>query len=249
VVMGNWGDDSVQVAGLLRTGRIAGALNDSLAWSKALRIPIYWVLWRALRANFTVSSNSNPTAHCSTEDSLTESFRRAHDPSNFVSRAWAQAPPEQRPHLEALATTLELRKLQPPAPLQHLSYTHPFAHRPLVEFMLSIPPEIVCGPGEPRRLMRRAFHGLWPPQLRRRRSKDGFAGTFLESLRPLAAALLQRRSLQVVERGYIDAPSLRARLERLSASLECNDGQLRHIILLELWLNQRDRRQTVSLPA
>jgi hypothetical protein len=133
--------------------------------------------------------------------------------------------------------------------LQHLHYTHPFAHRPLVEFMLSIPPEIVCGSGEPRRLMRRAFHGLWPPQLRRRRSKDGFGGTFLESLRPLAAALLQQRTLQVVQRGYVDASSLRARLQRLSASLECNDGQLRHIILLELWLAQRDRRKTVSLPA
>src|SRR5207249_193245 len=31
-----------------------------------------------------------------------------------------------------------------------------------------------AAPGEPRRLMRKAFHKLWPPTLRKRRSKDAF---------------------------------------------------------------------------
>jgi hypothetical protein len=43
-----------------------------------------------------------------------------------------------------------------------------------------------------------------------------------------------------VERGYIDGASLRRRLERLTLSLPCNEGQLRHIILLELWLRTLD---------
>jgi hypothetical protein len=136
-----------------------------------------------------------------------------------------------------------MRRLQPRAPLQHLSYTHPFAHRPLVTFMLSIPADIVCRPGEPRRLMRRSFHELWPPELRKRKSKDSFGGVFLDSLRPLASKLLERpQHLQVVERGYIDPANLKKRLEMLTHSLDCNEGQLRYIILLEFWLRAREKR-------
>ncbi|MGD1095623.1 MAG: hypothetical protein ABSB35_26960, partial [Bryobacteraceae bacterium] len=98
----------------------------------------------------------------------------------------------------------------------------------------------VCGPGEPRRLMRRAFRELWPPELRKRRSKDMFGGVFLDSLRPLANRFLKApQRLQVVERGYVDPQNLTKRLELLSHSLECNEPQLRHIILLETWLQAR----------
>ena len=91
--------------------------------------------------------------------------------------------------------------------------------------------------------MRRAFRELWPPALRKRRSKDTFGGVFLDSLRPLAGALLQQpQRLQVVERGYVDGPSVKKRLEQLSYSLDCNEPQLRQIILLEFWLRARENR-------
>ena len=86
--------------------------------------------------------------------------------------------------------------------------------------------------------MRRAFHELWPAELRTRRSKDSFAGVFLDCLRPLASMLLRQPNLQVVDRGYVDAGSFRQRLDRLTQSLDCNEAQLRLIILLELWLRK-----------
>lgn len=162
---------------------------------------------------------------------------KSQDPHRFFSNAWTRAPLDRRRHFRGLMEILELRVLQPPEPLEHLYYTHPYAHRPLVQYMLSIPAEVVCRPGEPRRLMRRAFRGLWPPELRKRRSKDLFDSVFLESLRPIARSFLKApRQLQVVERGYVDPHDLTTRLERLSNSLECNEPQLRQIILLELWL-------------
>jgi hypothetical protein len=119
--------------------------------------------------------------------------------------------------------------------------------------MLSIPAGVVCRAGEPRRLMRRAFHELWPPELRKRRSKDAFGGVFLDSLRPLARELLkQPQRLHVVERGYLNLESLKERLERLSHSLDCNETQLRQIILLEFWLRAREARlrpEVISLSA
>ena len=264
LVMGNWWDDSDQVAGLLCGGRIGPALKDALDWSKMLRIPIAWVLWRALLSSLPSSlalakacrmtDGSAPTA--STEDSIAPDFRKRtglSDAHRFFSQAWMQARPERRKHFRGLAEILQMRKLQPPEPLQHLCYTHPYAHRPLVTFMLSIPADIACRAGEPRRLMRRAFHELWPPELRKRRSKDAFGGVFLDSLRPLARELLrQPQRLQVVERGYVELESLKERLERLSNSLDCNEPQLRHIILFEYWLRAREHRfrpQLASLSA
>ncbi len=241
VVMGNWLDDSAQVGVLLSQGHIVSALKQSLAWSKSLRIPISWVLWRALSNRREPSGNSYTAEHA--QNSIARKFQdrlRLGQEHRFFSKAWTEAPVERRRHFRGLLEILEMRTLQPPEPLEHLYYTHPFAHRPLVTYMLSIPADIVCRPGEPRRLMRRAFRGLWPPELRKRRSKDLFDGVFLESLRPLARSLLKApRQLHVVDRGYVDPDDLTTRLDRLSHSLECNEPQLRQIILLELWLRSR----------
>ena len=248
LTMGNWGDDSGQVAGLLRRGRIGPALHQSLAWAKLLGIPIYWVLGNAFLLNLPPAyamrryqKVERSAAPASAEDSIAPDFRKR-VPQLSISNHWMEAPPERRKHFRALAEMLELRKLQPPEQLQDLLYTHPYAHRPLVEFMFSIPADIVCRPGEPRRLMRRALHNLWPPELRKRRSKGSFGGVFLDSLRPLARGLLEQRSLQVVERGYVSPSSLKKRLDLLTQSVDCNEGQLRQIVLLELWLRGRSER-------
>ena len=253
-VMGNWWDDSEQVAGLLRDGRLGAAAAETFAWSKALRIPAAWILWRAVRASLPVSLGAaahnrwtgTPDTAREHEDSITPALRARtgiSEPDHMFSRHWTEARPERRRHCRTLTQVFELRKLQAPEALEHLDVVHPFAHRPLVAFMLGIPAALVCRPGEPRRLMRRAFQDLWPAPLRRRRSKDGFGGVFLDSLRPLADQMLKGSApLQVVERGYVDAASLHRRLDRLSLSLSCNETQLRQIILLEFWLRGAERR-------
>jgi len=134
---------------------------------------------------------------------------------------------------------LDLRQLQPPDLLRRLDYTHPFAHRPLVEFLMTVPTDVLCRPGEPRRLMRSAFSDLWPLKLRQRRSKGLFNAPWQETLRPLARSLLETQQLHLVERGIVDRASVRSRLERLCIGLDCNESQLRQIILLEFWLRNR----------
>ena len=87
--------------------------------------------------------------------------------------------------------------------------------------------------------MRHAFSDLWPGKLRSRRSKGFFNTPWLEALRPLALDLLKQRQIEVVERGFVDRTSFLLRLERLSAGLDCNEAQLRQIMLLEFWLRHR----------
>lgn len=250
LMMGNWFDDSLQVAASLRGLRLGRACEEALAWSKILRLPIYRVLWRALQATlppalapvaiYTAADGSY--APRNTETSIVAGFgdrTGLSESESFFSNAWMQAPPERRKYFHALSTMLELRTLQPGEPLQHLDYTHPFAHRPLVEFLMTVPANVLCRPGEPRRLMRSAFADLWPVKLRERRSKGLFNAPWQEALRPVARALLKARQLNLVERGFVDGASVRTRLERLSTGLECNESQLRQIILLELWLRNR----------
>lgn len=151
-----------------------------------------------------------------------------------------EARPERRKYFRALSRMLELRSLQVPELWQHLDYTHPFAHRPLVEFLMTVPADVLCRPGEPRRLMRSALSDLWPFKLRRRRSKGLFNLPWQEALRPLASALIKSKELHAVERGFVDRANVLSRLQRLSTGLDCNEAQLRNIVLFELWLRNRE---------
>ncbi|HET9711653.1 MAG TPA: asparagine synthase-related protein [Pyrinomonadaceae bacterium] len=257
LMMGNWIDDSLQVAAALRRLRIGRACNEALAWSKILRLPVYRVLWRsaqaalptALTPSAIYSESDGSYSPKSAETSLTSGFSYRtglSESEKFFSNTWMQAPPERRKYFRALTTILELRALQPSEPLQPLDYTHPFAHRPLVEFLMTVPPDVLCRPSEPRRLMRTAFSDLWPGSLRARRSKGFFNLPWQEALRPVARVLLGAKRLHLVERGFVDRKNLVSRLERLSVGMDCNESQLRQIILLELWLRNRARHEQVE---
>jgi len=250
LLMGNWYDDSLQVAASVRRFQIGHAFAEAVAWSKILRLSVYQILWRAAQAALPpsltpaaiYSSADGSYAPKSVETSLVPQFSNRNgisDSSAFFSNDWLHAAPERRKHFYCLSMALQLRTLQAPEPLQHLEYTHPFSHRPLVEFLMSVPANVLCRPGEPRRLMRSALPDLWPHKLRERRSKGSFNAPWREALRPLARALLKAKKLHTVERGFVDRESLRGRLERLCLGLDCNESQLRQIILLELWLRNR----------
>lgn len=250
LLMGNWFDDSLQVAASLRRLRFGRAFKEAVAWSKILRLSVYQILWHAAQAALPPSltpaaiytTADGSYAPRSVETSLVSRFldrTGVSESSTFFSNDWLRATPERRKHFHSLSLALELRTLQAPEPLQHLDYTHPLGHRPLVEFVMSVPADVLCRPGEPRRLMRSALSDLWPLKLRERRSKGSFNAPWQEASRPLARALLDAKRLHSVERGYVDHASLRARLHRLCLGLDCNESQLRQIILLELWLRNR----------
>ncbi|HLG59550.1 MAG TPA: asparagine synthase-related protein [Vicinamibacterales bacterium] len=247
LMMGNWPDDSLQVAARLRSGRLGSACREALEWSKAMRMPVTWTLARAFLAALPASWQTDAvyeregTLQPSAETSLRPDFCRRSGVGRRVtwSTEWMQAPPERRKHFRALTLMRELRALGWAEPMEGCDYTHPFAHRPLVEFLMSVPADVLCRPGEPRRLMRRALGDLLPRRLRTRKSKSLFGTPWAEALRPLATRLLAEREWHVVERGWLDRPSLANRLQRLTHGIECNEPQLRQIILLEYWLRSR----------
>lgn len=260
LIMGNWFDDSDQLARPLRQAQFKNAIKEAVRWSQVTRVPALTLLWRAMRSNLphewrlgpSYDLTSSPVIREQCGDSLTASFRAKsglNHPDWIWSTCWQKAAPERRKLLKSVSQALESGGLfRPPERMQHLYFSHPYSHRPLVEFMLSIPPEIVCEPGTTRSLMRRAFAELLPPQVARRRSKAFFNDVFLVSVRPAAQALLaDPQPLMVAERGYVQPDEVRQRLRRMTQSLSCNEHQLRQIVLLELWLRKRQGR-ALGLP-
>ena len=105
---------------------------------------------------------------------------------------------------------------------------------------MTVPGNVLCRPNEPRRLMRSAFSDLLPQKVCERRSKALFNTPWQEALRPVARELLKVSRLHLVEHGFVDQRSIRSRLERLCIGLDCNETQLRQLMLVELWLRNRD---------
>lgn len=247
-IAGNWPDDSLQVVRPLRRGHLLAASRDALAWSHAAGLPVAWILSRASRAalpylNREASLYQVEGLTHQGDTSLHISFVKRtglHKLHAVFSDEWMAAPPWRRPHVRALTMMRELRLLETPETMDGLDYGHPFMHRPLVEFLLCVPQHVVCRPGEPRRLMRRALSTMWPGALKGRRSKGLFGSSYLKAFRPLAVKLLKATRWRVVERGWTDRKSLASRLVRLSHGLECNQQQLRRILLLEYWLRNRE---------
>lgn len=253
LIMGNWRDDSEQVADFLLRREFSKALREAFAWSESLQVPIYGILWQALRGSlfsWDYSANSDfagiVAGNASYGDSIAPAFRKRVSALNYTpsKAAWLrEVSPGRRKRLWSLSELVETRSLQCPETLQHVNYTHPFSHRPLVEFMMTIPAAVVCRPGLPRRLMRRAFTGLLPEPVLQRRSKGNYSRVFRKALLPLATEVLKTYSQsRLVEHGYVHPTSFRTRLERFTKGEECNEGQLRYPILLEFWLRKRDTR-------
>ena len=245
---GNWLDDSLQVARALRRGRLLEASRNALAWSRSAGVPAALILSRASRAALPYVGRAASLYGVEGMTSQGDTSLRApfvegaglSEPQAMLSNEWMAAPPWRRQHVRALTMIRELRLLEAPDTMDGLEYGHPFMHRPLVEFLLSTPADVVCRPGEPRRLMRRALSTIWPPALRGRRSKSLFSSPYFRAFRPLAVKLLQTPRWRVVDRGWIDRSGLAFRLERLVHGLECNQQQLRRILLLEYWLRNRE---------
>jgi asparagine synthase (glutamine-hydrolysing) len=251
--MGNTHDDQGHVADCLARGRFGEAARAAYRWGRAVQAPVYPILWRGMReAWFGWIPPLEPRAAVgampeSGEDSLPAQVRerfRELETERLADDAWRHAPPGRRLRFRAISEVLQCRTLQAPEPLQHISYTHPYAHRPLLEFMLAIPGNMVARPDEPRRLMRRAFAEILPAPVLARKSKASYRATYREALVPLAKRLLQERNdIRLVELGHVDRLSLLARLEKFVAGVDCNETQLRQILVLELWLRGR-----VSVP-
>ncbi len=213
-------DDSEQAADYFWRGQFGSGVKEAFAWSRSLSTPVYPILWRALRA-----AAGKP-----------------------FGSGLEKAIPSRAKRLRGLSELFLSRFFQCPEPLTGVLYSHPFTHRPLVEFMLRIPPAVVCRPGEPRRLLRRALRGIVPDAILRRGTKGNYEGLFLQSLRSCSTFLLNSEQ-ELLLSGFrlADREAVLASLRALSQGIPCRDTQINQAIRLELWLRARIECGAISL--
>jgi len=244
LVMGNWYDDSEQIAAEIARGRWVQAIRSSLDWARVLGTPVSALMAKSVRSaagHWKPGDNQDLSPGEVSRDELLSPRLRAFAESPRLPEWLSSVDPGRRKHFWAVNKVLKSRALETPEALRPACWTHPFADRRMVEFMLSIPAGVVCGPGEPRKLMRRALAGHIPEVVRRRGSKTAYDPVMRSSLRPLARFMLSGRApWQMVERGYIDRDQTQKQLQRFVHGAPASESALRQIILLEFWLRARE---------
>jgi asparagine synthase (glutamine-hydrolysing) len=119
--------------------------------------------------------------------------------------------------------------------------SHPFLHRPLVEFCLGIPNQQFVRVDETRSLQRRALRDLLPPEVAQRYTKVGPDEAILRGLRrewSTVEKLLE--DSRVCRRGFADAGRLRRALERASGGYAPCNMDLVRLLEVEIWLRGRE---------
>jgi asparagine synthase (glutamine-hydrolysing) len=117
-----------------------------------------------------------------------------------------------------------------------LYVTHPYTHRPLVEFCLAVPISQHLRDGQTRSLMRRALRDVLPPKILRRNSKGLLDEAIVRALKREWNRVGDFHRWQICERGYVQPKAFGAELSRARLGFCDRGGCLSRIFSLERWL-------------
>ena len=120
---------------------------------------------------------------------------------------------------------------------------HPLISQPLVELCLQLPAYLLCHGGRGRGLVRQAFAGRLPDQIRLRRSKGDASRFYTEQLkanRDLLADTLMNGAL--VANGLINRADVEAALRPGSYGVDTFGRMILVCYVIEAWLGRWTRR-------
>ena len=230
-IMGCQPDNSVAVFDDLARGAGLTALRNLRAWSRATRKPFL-----ELASKLFV-----PDVHTPPDTGVGLLAPRLQAMVWDIPRI--EIPPGLRRSKRALARMVlgysAGARLDIPDRAPDIVYAYPFAHRPLIEFVLAIPGEQLSAPGMTRALMRRAFASFVPPRILRRVSKGYYPPAAFRAARRLVASMLPVHELEVVQRGWIDPDRLRSAVQALTDGGGQTGGDVHAVLRLETWLQSR----------
>jgi hypothetical protein len=244
---------------LVEHGRPQRFLADAWRWSERMRKPIWRVLPSLLTPLLTAAREENLRHHrqmrtlakshgTSRRDTAT-AFALAPDfvnrtrpaPKSFTKEI-SRFPRAKRAMARGIYWWTTSSNLATPDNEPYVRMTFPFAHRPLVEYVLAVPETVLWEPGYPRALMRRAFAGFVPGTILDRRYKGYASPALTRLLRPLVAELARDTvHCQLVERGYVEVNGFRRQLEGLLDGSLANAAHVAALLTVESWLRQQDR--------
>ena len=119
----------------------------------------------------------------------------------------------------------------------HIEVSHPYLHRPLIEFLQATPFGQRVRPGETRSLMRRALRDLLPEKILNRKGKKGPQEALYRAIArqwPRLQPII--KNARVCERGYMNSEALLRALERARHGCEIHSFAIIQTLSLEFWL-------------
>jgi asparagine synthase (glutamine-hydrolysing) len=122
-----------------------------------------------------------------------------------------------------------------------LYVSHPYTHRPLVEFCLAMPLSQFLREGKTRSLMRRALVDVLPTKICRRTSKAGADEAYLRAMQREWASHSDVRRWNVSERGFVDPGRLSGSLDATRLGIRHQNGHLMRLVSMERWLRSLQR--------
>jgi asparagine synthase (glutamine-hydrolysing) len=128
-----------------------------------------------------------------------------------------------------------------------LYVSHPYSHRPLVEFCFGTPVSQFLRNGETRSLMRRAFKDLLPRKTVRRRSKGLLDELITRALQREWNAVSAMGRWQVCERRYATVDGLEKALDQVRQGILDLTGPLLRLFSVERWLRSLTKRTEETL--
>lgn len=229
-VMGCQPDNSAAVWDDLGRGRLLTALRSLRSWSRATRKPFVEIACRLLRPETSAARDTGV-------DLLTPRLRTLLRDAPAIEVP-ADVPRSKRGLARMILGYAAGARLDIPHRPADIVYAYPFAHRPLIDFMLAIPGGELSEPGTTRALMRRAFAPFVPPRVIRRVSKGYYPPAAFRAARR-AVASLAAGDLEVVQRGWIDPARLQAAIHALTDGGGETGGDVHTVLRLEAWLQAR----------
>ncbi len=166
---------------------------------------------------------------------------------------WAtrRGPPGRRARLVMLETLFRGTGAGHYSEYAALYVSHPYTHRPLVEFCLGIPLTQLLLEGQTRSLMRRALRGVLPERTARRMSKGELDEALMRAVHREWAPGSDVGAWELCQRGLVEPRALAQTLQQLRLGLrqgtdQFQGGALSGVFTLERWLRALRTVRTVQ---
>lgn len=230
------------VADELQRANLLGALREAQIWAKAARVPILYILF-----NRSIPlAMGKPFNLLEIPTWLGRKMRLAFSThkAELLGDQTIDADPSKRAQRFAVDLLFRTIGCGYFNEYRDLFVSHPYTHRPLVEFCLSTPLSQFLRAGQTRSLMRRALKDLLPKKICNRTTKAGADEAYLRALQREWTNQPDVLRWKVCESGFVDPTSLFRAFEAMRLGIHNQGGYLMRLLSLELWLRSLGRVRT-----
>lgn len=241
-------DPRVQLADLLRRGRLKFLAEELIAWSLLLRRPALHLVLDALSLQLPGWIRTRIVDEGKIAPWVNKRFSRKNRLSSWqsgtIDGSWKWLPSRR----DWFHTVRTLSRQMTKLPTHAWETRYPCLDQSLVEFLMAIPIEQLLRPGDRRSLMRRAFADLLPEEIRTRRTKATsarFHSVALEEHWDVLAPIL--RSPVLSRLGYVNQqPFYESIMDAKKGNLGSHFLRLNKALAWELWLRDAISRGVVN---